>query len=143
MTTTNIASFTSAASNAIDQYSKIGKFVVGAWRDGAQKFFNGANERYATYLNSDALSMIDNNVKTTLIGAQTKIAGLIEGGIKTGTGQAEQAIDMLVGGLNGGIQRVAETTGKVESAFKTAATEVEAEVQRVVKKATRRTAVGA
>jgi hypothetical protein len=119
MTTTT--SLSSVASSVVGQYTTVGKLILSAYRDGAQRLVSGANERYATFLNSRALPMLDNNVKATLIDAQTKFAGMIEGGIKAGTQRAEQAIDFVAGGVNGGIQRVAETSGKIEKALNTEA----------------------
>jgi hypothetical protein len=112
---------TSVASNVVGQYSRIGKLIVGTYRAGAQRFISGANTRYANFLNSRSLPLVNQDVKASLIDVQQQFAGLIEGGLTTGYDRAEQAIDFVAGGINGGIQRIAATTERVETAFDTTA----------------------
>jgi hypothetical protein len=119
MTTTQ--SLSSVASNVVGQYSEVGKIIVGAYRSGAQRLVSGANTRYASFLNGRALPLVTEDVKASLIKVQTQIAGLFEGGINSGSDRAEQAIDFVAGGVNGGIQRVATTAERVEEAFDTKA----------------------
>jgi hypothetical protein len=114
-------SLSSVASNVVGQYSQVGKIIVGAYRSGARRLVSGANTRYASFLNSRALPLVNDDVKASLIKVQMQIAGLVEGGINNGSDRAEQAIDFVAGGVNGGIQRVAATTGRVEEAFDTKA----------------------
>ena len=111
----------SVATHVVGQYSQIGKLIVGTYRAGAQRFVSGANTRYATFLNSRSLPLVSEAVKTSLINVQQHVANLVEGGIATGSDRAEQAINLLAGGINGGIQRIAATTERVESAFDTTA----------------------
>ena len=111
----------SVASHVVGQYSQVGKLIVGAYRTGATRFVSGANTRYAAFLNSRSLPLVNAAVKASLIDVQQQIAGLVEGGIAKGSARAEQAIDLLAGGVNGGIQRIAATAGRVESAFDTTA----------------------
>jgi hypothetical protein len=114
-------SLSSVASSVVGQYSQVGKIIVGAYRSGAQRLVSGANTRYASFLNSRALPLVNDDVKASLIDVQTQIAGLVEGGINNGSDRAEQAIDFVAGGVNGGIQRVVATTERVEEAFDTKA----------------------
>jgi len=111
----------SVASNVVGQYSQVGKLIVGTYRAGAQRFVNGANTRYAEFVNSRSLPLVNGAVKASLIDVQQQIAGLVEGGITRGTDRAEQAIDLVAGGLNGGIRRIAATKERVETAFDTTA----------------------
>ena len=114
-------SLSSVASNVVGQYTQVGKIIVGAYRSGAQRLVIGANTRYASFLNNRALPLVNEDVKASLINVQTQIAGLVEGSINSGSDRAEQAIDFVAGGVNGGIQRVAATAGRVEEAFDTKA----------------------
>lgn len=109
------------ASNVVGQYTQVGKIIVGAYRSGAQRLISGANERYVSFLNSREFPLVNEDVKASLINVQTQIAGLVEGGINTGSDRAEQAIDFVAGGVHGGIKRVAETAERVEEAFDTKA----------------------
>jgi hypothetical protein len=111
----------SVASNVVGQYSQVGKLIVGTYRAGAQRFVNGANTRYAEFLNSRSLPLVNGAVKASLIDVQQQIAGLVEGGITRGTDRAEQAIDFVAGGINGGIRRIVATSERVETAFDTTA----------------------
>lgn len=114
-------SLSSVASSVVDQYALMSKLIVGTYRSGAQRLIGGATTRYAEFLNGGALPMINNDIKASLIKAQSKVSGLVEGGVKLGTDRAEQAIDFVAGGVNGGIVRVAATTGKFEQALNTQA----------------------
>ena len=111
----------SVASNVVGQYSQVGKLIVGAYRSGAQRLVHGANARYVSFLNNRTLPLVNDDVKASLINTQTQIADAFVGGINNGSDRAEQAIDFVAGGVNGGIQRVAATAGRVEEAFDTKA----------------------
>jgi hypothetical protein len=113
--------FSSVASNVVGQYTQVGKLIVGAYRTGAQRLVGGANARYAAFLDKRALPLVNEAVKASLIDAQKQIANAVVGTIVTGTERAEQAIDLLADGVNGGIERVAATAERVESAFNTSA----------------------
>ena len=114
-------SFSSVAQHVVGQYSQAGKIIVGAYRSGAEQLVGGVNARYASFVNSRALPLVNDAVKASLIELQTKLARAVVGGINAGTGRAEQAIELLAGGVNGGIQRASATAGRVESAFNTKA----------------------
>ena len=109
----------SVASNVVGQYTQVGKLIVGTYRASAQRLVSGANTRYADFLNSSTLPLMDEAVKASLIDVQQQIAGLVEGGITTGTDRADQVIDFVAGGVNGGIQRIAATAERVATAFDT------------------------
>ena len=111
----------SVATHVVGQYSQVGKLIVGTYRAGAQRFVSGANTRYAAFLNSRSLPLVNEAVRDSLIDVQQQFAGLVEGGITTDSNRAEQAIDLLAGGINGGIKRIAATTERVETAFDTTA----------------------
>ena len=114
-------SLSSVASSVVGQYTQVGKIIVGAYRSGAQRLISGANERYVSFLNSREFPLVNDDVKASLINVQTQIAGLVEGGVNSGSDRAEQAIDFVSGGVTGGIKRVAATAERVEEAFDTKA----------------------
>ena len=114
-------SFSSVTHHVVGQYGEIGKIFVGTYRTGATRLVNGANTRYVSFLNSRKLPLVTDSVKASLIDAQTKFANMVEGGIVNGTGRAEQAIDLVAGGVNGGIKRVVAAVERVESALNTTA----------------------
>ena len=111
----------SVASHVVGRYSQAGKLIVDTYRAGAQRIVNGANTRYVAFLNSRSLPLVNAAVKASLIDVQQQLAGLVEGGITSGSDRAGQAIDLLAGGVNNGIQRLAATAERVESAFDTTA----------------------
>ena len=111
----------SVATSVVGQYSQVGKLIVGAYRSGAQRIVQGANTRYAAFVSGRSLPLVSDEVKASLIDAQQHIAGLVANGIAGGSDRAEQAIELLAGGVTGGIERVAATAGRVESVFNTKA----------------------
>lgn len=114
-------SLSSVASDIVGQYSQASKHLVDAYRSGAQRLVIASNTRYVTLLKSGALPLVTEDVKANLFKAQTKITSLVEQGINTGSDRAEQAIDFFANGVNGGIQRVAAATDRVEEALNTKA----------------------
>ena len=115
----SMQTLSSVASNVVGQYTQVGKLIVGTYRAGAQRLVSGANTRYADFLNSRSLPLVNDAVKASLIDVQQQFAGLVEGGITSGSSRAEQAINLLAGGINGGIQRIAATAERVATAFDT------------------------
>ena len=111
----------SVATHVVGQYSQVGKLIVGTYRAGAQRLVSGANTRYAAFLYSRSLPWVNEDVKASLVDVQRQFAGLVEGGITGSSDRAEQAIEALAGGINGGIQRLAATAERVETAFDTTA----------------------
>jgi hypothetical protein len=107
----------SVASHVVGQYTQVGKLIVGTYRSGAQRLVSGARARYVSFLNARTLPLVNDDVKASLINVQSRIAGLVESGINSGSDRAEQAIDFVAGGVNGGIQRVAATAERVGEAF--------------------------
>ena len=118
MTTQSLAT---VASDIVGQYSQASKHIVGAYRSGAQRLVIGANTRYVTFLKSGALPLVSDDAKARLFKVQTQITGLVEQGINTGSDRADQTIDFVAGGVNGGIQRIAAVAGRVEEALDTKA----------------------
>lgn len=113
--------FSSVAINVVGKYSQAGKLIVGTYRTGAQRIINGANTRYVALLNRRPLSMVNPAVKASLLDVQQQFAGLVEGGIASGSNRTERAIERLAGGINGGIRRLAATSERVEAAFNSTA----------------------
>jgi hypothetical protein len=114
-------SLSSVASDIVGQYSQASKHIVDAYRSGAQRLVIASNTRYVTFLKSGALPLVTDDVKAGLFKAQTQITSLVERGINTGSDRAEQTIDFIANGVNGGIQRVAAATDRVEEALNTKA----------------------
>jgi len=113
--------FSSVAHHVVGQYGEIGKILAGTYRTGVTRLVNGANTRYVSFLKSRKFPLVTDSVKASLIDAQTKFANMVEGGITDGTTRVEQAIDLVAGGVNGGIKRAVATVERVESALKTTA----------------------
>lgn len=114
-------SLSSVALGVVGQYNQAGKLLVGAYRTGVQRAVNGTNARYAAFLNARSLPLVTEAVKTSLIDTQTQLAGFVENGFVGGADRADQAIDLLTGGVKGGIKRFADTARRVETAFDTTA----------------------
>ena len=114
-------SLSSVATSVVGQYNQAGKLLVGAYRDGVQRVVNGANTRYAEFLNARSLPLVTAAVRNSLINTQQQLAGFVESGFIGSADRADQAIDLLSGGVKGGIQRLASTAQRVENAFDTTA----------------------
>lgn len=114
-------SLASVAIGVVGQYNQAGKLLVGAYRSGVQRAVNGANARYVQFLNARSMPLVTEAVKASLIDTQQQIAGFVETGLAGGADRADQAIDLLSGGVKGGIERLADTAQRVETVFDTKA----------------------
>ena len=111
----------SVAIGVVGQYSQVGKIIVGTYRTGAQRLVEGANTRYVSFLTERKLPLVNDAVKARLLTLQQKFVGLVDGGITTGSDGVDKAIDLVAGGVNGSIERIAATTDRVQTAFDTTA----------------------
>ena len=107
----------SVASLIVGQYGQVGTLLLSTYRTGAQRLVNGANTRYAAFVNSRYVPLLNEAAKARLIKVQRQIAGLVEGGVTSSSDRAAQAIALLAGGVDSGIHRVAATVERVENAF--------------------------
>lgn len=117
----SMQTFSSVATRVVGQYSQVGKFVVDAYRGAANRLVTGANTRYAAFLENRSLPLVTDAVKASLLDANQRVSGMFESGIARGSKRADQAIELVSGGVNGGIKRVASTAERVEAVFDTSA----------------------
>lgn len=110
---------TSITSDVLGQYTQVSKLVLSTYRAGVRRIVSGGNTRYAEALDSRALPLLNEAVKASLIQVHDQLTGALGAGIVNGADRAEQAIDFVSGGLNNGIQRIAATVERVETAFDT------------------------
>lgn len=109
------------AIHVVDQYSNAGKHLNQAWRTGVERLVGGANARYASFLQNRSIPLVNDQVKSDLINAQHLLAGFLLKGVHAGTDRAEQAIDTVTTRATSGIQALASTATRVETAFDTTA----------------------
>ncbi len=109
----------SVASEVLGQCTQIGKLVLATHRVGIRRMVSGGNTRYAEALNSRALPLANEAVKASLIQVHEQVTGALADGIVSGVDRAEQAIDFVARGVYNGIQRIAATVERVETAFDT------------------------
>jgi hypothetical protein len=113
--------FASVAARTVGQYGQVGKLIVDGYRSGARRLARGANERYAAFLDKRQLPLVNDAVKSGLIGIERGVVALFEEGVVRGSDRAEQVIGRIADGVTRGIRRVAETAARLEAAFETQA----------------------
>jgi hypothetical protein len=109
------------AIHVVDQYSSAGKHLTQAYRTGVERLVDGANTRYASFLQNRSIPLVNDQVKSDLINAQHLLAGFLLKGVHAGSDRAVQAIDTVSTRATSGIQAIASTATRVESAFDTTA----------------------
>ena len=109
------------AIHVVDQYGSAGKHLTQAYRTGVERLVGGANARYASFLQNRSIPLVNEQVKSDLINAQHLLAGFLLKGVHAGSDRAVQAIDTVTTRAASGIQAVASTATRVESAFDTTA----------------------
>lgn len=114
---------TSVAMNVVGQYNQAGKQLVRAWRAGTGRAVGAVNERFASTVNASSLPLVTDDVKTSLIDAQQQAAGIVAFGLGLPASGADIGIDQVARRVNNGIERISETTARVEMAFGTSALE--------------------
>lgn len=109
------------AIHVVDQYGSAGKHLTQAYRTGVERLVGGANARYASFLQNRSIPLVNEQVKSDLINAQHLLARFLLKGVHAGSDRAAQAIDTMTTRATSGIQAIASTATRVESAFDTAA----------------------
>ncbi len=114
-------SLSTVAIHVVDQYGSTGKHLAQAWRNGVERLVGGANARYADFLDKRSLPLVNEQVKSDLINAQQLLAGFVLKGVRAGSERATLAIDAANARATSGIQALANTASRVETAFDTQA----------------------
>lgn len=114
---------TSVALNVVGQYNQAGKQLVRAYRAGTERAVGAVNERFASTVNARSLPLVTDTVKGSLIDAQQQVAGLVSFGLGLGANGADIAIDQVSMRVGKGIERIADSTTRVESRFGSSALE--------------------
>jgi hypothetical protein len=110
-------SLSTVAIHVVDQYSAAGKTLNQAYRAGVERLVDTAKTRFASALQARSIPMVNDQVKSDLINAQQVIAGFMLKGVRAAYARADQAIDTINTRANSGIEAVAKTVARVESAF--------------------------
>ncbi|MEO5738286.1 MAG: hypothetical protein ABIQ82_12600 [Variovorax sp.] len=105
------------AIHVVDQYSSAGKHLAKAYRTGVERLVGGANTRYASFLQNRSIPLVNEQVKSDLINAQQALAGFLLKGVHAGSDRAALAIDSVSTRATSGIQALASTATRVETAF--------------------------
>lgn len=101
------ASLSTVAINVVEQYNLAGKSLVQAYRAGSQRVLRSIDGGYAE-LNS-RLPLVNEDIKAKLVDAQSRIAGVVTGGVTQISDRTAEVIDRLAQGATGGIERLAKT----------------------------------
>lgn len=112
---------TSVALDVVGQYNQAGKQLVRAYRAGTERAVGAVNERFASTVNARSLPLVTDSVKHSLIQAQQQVAGVVSLGLSVSANGADIAIDQVALRVNNGIERLSNTTARVENAFGTSA----------------------
>jgi len=112
MSTQNLSS---VAFDVVGQYSEAGKTLVHAYRVGTDRAVSAVNARFASVVNARSLPLVTDTVKAKLIGAETKIAGVVSRGATLGANGADFTIDQVARAANVGIERLSSATARVEN----------------------------
>ena len=112
MTTQTIST---AAIHVVGQYNEAGKTLVSAYRAGAHRLLNGAASRYSEFLGQRQLPLLNDGIKTRLIGAQEKINGFLANRLDIDTSRVVSVMDRVAAGATTGIESVAKVAARVES----------------------------
>ncbi|MBT2321578.1 hypothetical protein J7E62_04295 [Variovorax paradoxus] len=112
MTTQTIST---AAIHVVGQYNEAGKTLVSAWRTGVHRLLNGAASRSSAFLGNRQLPLLNDSIKTQLIGAQEKVNGFLANRLDIDTSRVVSVMDRVAAGTTSGIESVANATARVGS----------------------------
>lgn len=110
-------SMTAVAKHVVGQYNEAGRQLVRAYRVGTERAVGAVNERFASAVNARSLPLVTESVKDSLIDAQQQVAGAVSFGLGLGANGADIAIEQVARRVSNGIDRLAHTTERVQTAF--------------------------
>ena len=105
------------AIDAVNNYQRVGKNLVDAYRTGSERAIARLDERYTATLNKGNTPLLSDNVKQSLIDAQRQVSTLWTAGIVNASNRANAAIDKAVERVAESIKRGAEVATRVEAAI--------------------------
>ncbi len=103
------------AADVVGQYALAGKHLVQAYRLGTQRVVEQISERYSSMLNSTAMPMVDESVRTSLLNAHQQMTGFFVGGVARATEQADLAIDRMTSTTTENLKRLGGVSERIEA----------------------------
>src|SRR5262245_19694722 len=110
----------SVAIDVVDQYHLAGKHLADAYQAGVQRALDAAGDRFAAAVQARSMPEA---VKSSLIDAQQRVAGIVVGGLRLGSNAVSAINDRVADGVKGGIGRIAETVSRIDTVFDTNASD--------------------
>jgi hypothetical protein len=105
------------AINVLGNYNAAGRDLAQAYRSGAERLIGTIGTRYAEFVENRTSRLANEQLKSDLISAQQLLAGFVLKGMHAGTDRAVGAIDTLAVRAAEGINNIAKTAERVESAL--------------------------
>lgn len=105
----------SVAIDVVGQYNLAGKYLVNAYRAGAERLTTQIGERYVAMIKSPSLPMVGTSVRNSLIAANEQFTGLVVAGVTRAAAQAELAIDRISDSTAQGIKSLGSVGQRVEA----------------------------
>lgn len=112
----SVQALSSIAKNVIGQYDLAGQQLLGAWRSGAALAVGAVNRRFAAVVESRSLPLLSDEVKQSLIDAETQVASLLSFGLALPADGAGVAIDGVARRMADRIDQFASTASTIEAA---------------------------
>jgi hypothetical protein len=111
-------SLATAANHVVYQYSAAGKTLNQAYRTTVERVLDTAKTRFVSALEARSIPLVNTQVKTQLVNAQSLLAGFMLKGTQDTCNRAEQAIDMIAARATSGIASVESAVARAEASFK-------------------------
>jgi len=111
------SSLSNVAFHVVDQYGVVGKILAQAYRSGVERLVDTAKSRFASALQERSVPLVNDQIKSDLINAQQVLADFMLKRANAASDRAVQAIDAINARAANGIEAVAKTVSRFETAF--------------------------
>lgn len=92
------------AIDVVGQYNDAAKHLVAAYRNGTRRAVAGASGRYEQLLNARPLPLLNDELKSRLIGTEQRVAGAVVDAVERSSEGAERLADRLAQGAVAGLE---------------------------------------
>lgn len=116
MTTENLSA---VAIHTISQYNEAGKTLVSSYRTGVRRLLDLASNRTNELLEKNSLPLVNEEVKSRLLGMQQKYYGFLTERVEADTNAAVTLMNYVAATSTNNIETVAARAAKIESPLAT------------------------
>jgi len=103
------------AIHVVSQYNEAGKTLVRAWRAGARRLLAGAASRYNGFVGERELPLVNEDLKTRMLGAQEKLGSFLADRLEIHSKRMVAVLDSIQADATSCIQSISGIVPRMEA----------------------------